>query len=99
MAQALSHFRVVEVGEAIASAHAAKLLADLGADVVKVESPAGDPARRSGPFPGDRVDPEASGLYLYLNCNKRGITLDLEASKDRAVLAALLDRADLLIHS
>ena len=96
---ALSQFRVVEVGEGVASAHAAKLLADLGAEVIKVESPRGDPARRSGPFPGDRVDPETSGLFLYLNANKRGVVLDLESAKERAVLGALLDRADLVLHS
>ena len=76
------------------AAYTAKLLADLGADVVKVEPPQGDHARRLGPFPQGRVDPETSGLFVYLNANKRGIVLDLESSTDRARLARLLDRVD-----
>jgi crotonobetainyl-CoA:carnitine CoA-transferase CaiB-like acyl-CoA transferase len=61
----------------VAAAYATKLMADLGADVIKVEEPQGDPARQRGPFPGGVVDPEKSGLFLYLNTNKRGVTLDL----------------------
>jgi crotonobetainyl-CoA:carnitine CoA-transferase CaiB-like acyl-CoA transferase len=96
--QALSHLRVVEVASGFSAAYAAKLLADLGADVVKVEPPGGDATRREGPFLHDRPDPETSGLHLYLNANKRGIVLDLERGPDRARLAALVDRADLLVH-
>ncbi len=96
---ALAGLRVVEIGTGLAAAHGAKLLADLGADVVKVEPPAGDPVRQSGPFPGGRPDPEASGLFLYLNCNKRGIVLDLDSAGDRGRLGKLLDRADAVIHA
>jgi len=53
-------------------------LADLGADVIKVEPPTGDSARQRGPFPKDIPHPEKSGLFLYLNANKRGITLDMK---------------------
>ncbi len=94
---ALTGLRVVECGSGIASAYAAKLLADLGADVVKVEPPDGDPVRRLGPYPGGRVDPERSGLFLYLNVNKRGIVLDLARDGDRAALDRVLARAELLI--
>jgi len=59
-------------------------MADLGADVVKVEEPGGDRARGRGPFPGGIADPDKSGLFLYLNTNKRGVTLDLrEAAQSR----------------
>ena len=94
---ALSHLRVVEVGNGLAAAYTAKLLADLGADVVKVESPTGDATRALGPFPRNRPDPETSGLYLYLNTNKRGIVLDLDHDGDRRSLDKLLDRADVLV--
>src|SRR6266850_2487955 len=57
---------------------AGKLLGDLGADVVKIEPPAGDPARRRPPFWGDATDPERAIVWLALNTSKRGITLDLE---------------------
>ena len=97
-AAALSHLRLVELGSGLASAYTAKLLADLGADVVKIEPPAGDATRKLGPFPRGQVDPETSGMFLYLNANKRGIVLDLGSAADRARFGKLVDRADLLIH-
>ncbi len=88
--------RVLELGTGVASAYAGKLMADAGADVVKVESPAGDPARRRGPFPGGVPDPERSGMFLALNLNKRGITLDLPWT--RTELDRLLAWADIVVH-
>jgi len=97
-AGALENVRVVEVGTGFAAAYTAKLFADLGADVVKVELPGGDVTRELGPFPGNRPDRETSGLYLYLNANKRGVVLDLAASGDRLAFDKLVDRADILVH-
>src|SRR3954453_22138842 len=62
----LAGLRVVECGQGVSAAYATKMLADVGADVVKVEPPNGDVTRRRGPFPDDRVDIEASGLFTYL---------------------------------
>ena len=90
---------IVECGEGIAAAFAARLLAGLGADVIKVESPGGDLTRRRGPFPDDIPDPENSGLFLYLNANKRGITLDLHTSGGRERMRRLLGCADVLLHN
>ena len=56
----LEGIRVLELGEMVQAAYAAKLMADLGADVLKVETPSGDRARQRGPFPGDEADPEGS---------------------------------------
>ncbi len=95
----LSAIGVVECGQGVAAAFAAKLLADLGADVIKIEPPGGDLTRRRGPYFDDHPDPERSGLFLYLNANKRGAVLDLEQSGGRDLLDALLDRADILIHN
>ena len=95
----LSGVRVLELGELVSAAYAAKLMGDLGADVVKVEEPGGDRARRRGPFPGGNPDPEQSGLFLYLNTNKRGVTLDLRTPDGRAQLERLISDADLLIHN
>jgi CoA:oxalate CoA-transferase len=89
---------VIECGQGIAAAFAAKLMADLGAGVIKVESPRGDSARRRGPFPGDLPDPEKSGLFIYLNANKRGVTIDLEKAEGRALLMGLVGGAGVLIH-
>src|SRR5262245_48028871 len=99
MPGALEHLRVLEVGSGVAAAYAAKLLADLGADVVKVESPrGGDVTRRRGPFAGGTSDPDRSGLFLYLNTNKRGIALDLTHAAARDALHRLAARCDLLVH-
>ena len=68
--------RVLDVGDGVAAAYAAKLLGDHGADVIKVEPLHGDPTRRRGPFPAGTRDPERSGLFLALNVNKRGVTVD-----------------------
>jgi crotonobetainyl-CoA:carnitine CoA-transferase CaiB-like acyl-CoA transferase len=95
----LAGLRVLEVGELVSAAYATKLLADLGADVVKLEAPDGDEARRRGPFPLAVEDPEASGLFLYLNANKRGIAVDLGTAGGRQVLERLAGSSDLLLHN
>lgn len=95
----LAGLRVLEVGEGKALAYAGKLLRDLGADCIKVEPPEGDALRRYGPYPGDRPDPERSGLFVWLNAGKRGIALDLQQRSARATFDALLDSADVLLHS
>ncbi len=91
--------RIVELGSGISAAFAARLLADWGADVIKIEDPGGDAARRAGPFPGDRPHPEHSGLFLYLNFNKRGVTLDASTEDGRNTLKALLADADAVIEN
>jgi benzylsuccinate CoA-transferase BbsE subunit len=78
---------------------AGKLLGDLDADVVKVEPPAGDPARRRGPFWGDVADPDRSLVWLAMNGSKRGITLDLERPRGRELLLELAARADVLLET
>lgn len=95
--QGLEGVKVVELGELVSAAYAGKIMADLGADVVKVEEPGGDPARQRGPFPRGLADPEKSGLFLALNTNKRGITLDLTRHQDR--LAQLVAWADIVVHN
>ncbi|MDA1002720.1 MAG: CoA transferase [Chloroflexi bacterium] len=96
---ALDHLRVVELGDFISAPYAGKLLADLGADVIKVESPAGDGARAHGPFPDDEPHPERSGLFLFLNANKRSVVLDLDTTEGRADFERLVGWADVLLHN
>ena len=99
-ATALEGVRVLDLGRGISAPYCARLLADSGADVVKVEGPPqGDPARRMGPFPGDVPHPEKSGLYLHLNMNKRGVTLDLELPAGAAMLRELVLTADVLVEN
>jgi crotonobetainyl-CoA:carnitine CoA-transferase CaiB-like acyl-CoA transferase len=96
---ALAGLRVVELCRMIAGPYCTKVLADLGAEVVKVEAPpSGDPARRAGPFPHDAPHQERSGLFLYLNTNKLGITLDIETASGRRILRELLRGIDVLVE-
>ena len=96
---ALAGLRVLELGGMVAAPYCGKLLASLGAEVVKVEPPkSGDPSRRRGPFPGDDPHPERSGTFLYLNTGKRGITLDVEDPQGRAMLLQLAANTDVIIH-
>lgn len=98
--QALSDLKVVEYATSVSAPFCAKLMADLGAEVIKIEEPPlGDPARQAGPFPGDEPHPERSGLFLYLNANKRGITLDVATVVGAKILRELIGTADVLIEN
>jgi len=97
--QLLTGLKVVECGNMVSAPYLGKLLADLGAEVVKVEEPGGDPARKRGPFPGDTPHAEKSGLFLYLNANKQGVTLNLRTPRGHALLQSLCANADLVIHN
>ena len=99
MAGALAGLRVVEAGEGKALAYGGKLLRGLGAEVIKVEPPGGDALRAYGPFPGNEPNPEHSGLFIFMNGGKRGTRLDLETAEAREGLTALLEDADVLLHS
>ncbi|HLW70391.1 MAG TPA: CoA transferase [Candidatus Binataceae bacterium] len=100
MPAALSSLKIVEVGEMVSAPYAAKLMADLGAEVIKIERPGiGDGARRRGPFPGGTSHQEKSGLFLYLNANKYGVTLDLARAEGMELLDRLCADADILIHN
>lgn len=93
----LAGVRVLEVGQLVSAPFAAKLLADYGAEVIKVEPPGGDPARRYGPSP---VQPGADGaLFLYLNTNKHSLVLDLTSAAGQERFRRLAAEADLVIEN
>jgi len=71
-----------------------------GAEVIKVEKPgSGDVARAMGPFPEDQPHPEKSGLFLYLNTNKKSITLNLKSAIGVGILKSLVKQADILVEN
>jgi crotonobetainyl-CoA:carnitine CoA-transferase CaiB-like acyl-CoA transferase len=78
---------------------AGKLLGDLGADVVKIEPPEGDPVRRRGPFVGGEAGGERALAWLALNTSKRSLTLDLDRPRGREILLDLVAHADVLIET
>jgi crotonobetainyl-CoA:carnitine CoA-transferase CaiB-like acyl-CoA transferase len=96
--RALEGLTIIEAGTRGAATYGAKMLADLGAEVIKVEPPTGDPDRTLGPFPGNEPHRDKSGTFLYLNTNKLGVTLDLATDRGRDTLAKLAAKADALIH-
>jgi crotonobetainyl-CoA:carnitine CoA-transferase CaiB-like acyl-CoA transferase len=95
---ALKGIRVLELAnERIA--FAGKLLADMGADVILIEPPGGDPARRYPPFLDDQPGPDRSLWWWHYHTSKRGVVLDLDRPEDRARFRTLVASADLLLES
>ncbi|MBI2171170.1 MAG: CoA transferase [Chloroflexi bacterium] len=98
--QALTGMRVIDLTQYIEGPVCTKRLADYGADVIKIEPPGtGDGARNMGPFYHDEPHPEKSGLFLYLNTNKRGITLNLENTLGKETFLELVKKADVVVES
>lgn len=97
---ALDDLVVLDLTHYIAGPFCTKLLADYGATVIKIERPdGGDPARRLPPFFQDDPSLEKSGVFLYLNTNKKGITLNLKTETGRALFRQLVRRADIVVES
>jgi CoA:oxalate CoA-transferase len=100
MKRPFSSLKVIEYGENISAPYCAKLMAGLGAEVIKVENTAGgDKARINGPFPEDEPNIEKSGLFLSLNANKIGITLNLKKKKGQEIFKRLIETADVFIEN
>jgi crotonobetainyl-CoA:carnitine CoA-transferase CaiB-like acyl-CoA transferase len=95
---ALDDVRVLDLAGEIGQ-YCTKLLADLGADVIKIEPPGGDPVRRLPPFYRDEPGPDTSLYWLNLNTNKRSITLDIENAEDRTVFEKLVVSADVVVET
>jgi crotonobetainyl-CoA:carnitine CoA-transferase CaiB-like acyl-CoA transferase len=96
--QAFSKLTVLDCTQRIAGPYCTKLLADFGAEVIKIEPPEGDFARQMGPFPGDEAHPERSGTFFYLNTNKKSVTLNLDTVDGVAILKELVKGADALVE-
>ena len=97
--RALEGVKVLDLTHHIAGPYCTKLLADFGAEVVKIERPGGDPARRMAPFHLDEADPEKSLLFAYLNTNKQSVTLNLKSEKGVQVLKTLVEESDVLVEN
>ena len=94
----LKGYRVLDLTDEKGSV-CGKILGDLGADVIKVEKPGGDPARRIGPFFHNISDPEKSLHWCSFNSSKRGITLNLRDPEGREIFKKLSDKTDIIIES
>ena len=97
---ALAGLKIVELSERVAGPFCTKVMADMGAEVVKIEQPGiGDVARTRGPFPGDDPHPDRSALFLYLNTNKIGISLDITKPEGVGLFRDLIKEADILVET
>jgi crotonobetainyl-CoA:carnitine CoA-transferase CaiB-like acyl-CoA transferase len=97
---ALSGLTIVELSERVAGPFCTKVMADLGAEVIKIEKPeVGDVARRRGPFLNDEPHPDRSALFLYLNTNKYGVTLDVSKPEGASLFRELLRNVDILVET
>lgn len=97
---ALDGVRVLDLTHHVAGPYCTKLLADFGADVIKIERPpAGDPARRSGPFFHDVPDPEGSALFLHLNTNKQSLTLNLKSAEGQRIVRRLVLQVQIVVEN
>jgi crotonobetainyl-CoA:carnitine CoA-transferase CaiB-like acyl-CoA transferase len=95
----LEGIRVIDASRVLAGPFATMLLADLGADVIKVEPPGGDETRAWGPPWWGNPEERRSAYFASVNRNKRSIVLDLKTDADRATLDRLLAAGDLLVHN
>lgn len=96
----LAGIKVIDLSNRISGPYCTKLLAAFGAEVIKVEKPGeGDEARKMGPFPEDKPHPEKSGLFLYLNTRKKGITLDLNTKTGVNLFKEMAKDADVVIEN
>jgi crotonobetainyl-CoA:carnitine CoA-transferase CaiB-like acyl-CoA transferase len=95
----LTGVRVLDVTQALAGPYCTMWLADLGADVIKVEPPDGDRSRGAPPFTADDTDRAYGGYFASVNRGKRSIVLDLKAAEDRDVFLQLADTADALVEN
>ena len=99
MADTLQNITVLDLSTGVSGPFMTKFLADQGAQVIKVEPPEGDPARRMAPFLDEGNRAESSAHFLFLNTNKKSITLDLESDGGQAVLQKLVAEADLCVEN
>lgn len=97
-AQPLAGYRILDLTDET-GAYCGKLLADLGADVIKIEPVKGDRLRFKEPFWGDTPDPNGSLKFWYMNANKRGLALDIEDPDGRGIFLELTSTADVIVES
>src|ERR1700680_2391884 len=96
---ALSGLRVVDLTQMLAGPFCTQILADHGAEVIKVEALSGDGTRITGPFRGDDTLRELGGYFQSVNRNKRSIAIDLKSAKGHEIVRKLIDSADIVVEN
>ncbi|MEL0082543.1 MAG: CoA transferase [Gammaproteobacteria bacterium] len=96
---ALQGLRVIDLTQVLAGPFCTMMLADHGAEVIKVEPPSGDSARAFPPFPEGELEHPFGGYFQSINRNKKSVVLDLKTESGRAHLHALVESADVLVEN
>jgi len=97
---ALNNLKVIDLSVGYAGSYCTKILRDLGATVIKVESPeTGDVTRQYGPFLNDEPNIETSAPFLYLNAGKKSVTLDVYDPKAVEIIKGLVSTSDIIVES
>ena len=95
----LDGFRVIDLSTLFTGPYCTRMLSDYGAEAIKVEPPTGDPSRAQGPFKDDIPDPEKSAPFLFLNTNKKSITINLETKKGQEMVRDLVKDAAMVVEN
>lgn len=95
----LDDIRIVDLTHRTIGPFSTRVLADYGAEVIKIERPGGDPARQLPPFPDDEPHPERSGTFLALNTGKRSVVLDLKHTRGRELVLELVRTAQVVVEN
>tara|TARA_B100000029_G_scaffold177543_1_gene174911 strand:- start:17038 stop:18243 length:1206 start_codon:yes stop_codon:yes gene_type:complete len=97
--QPLKGIKVLDLGHYIAGPYCGKLMADMGAEVIKIEPPSGEPGRRLAPFIQDKPSLDSSLPFFYLNSNKKGITINLKTDNGISILKDFIKKTDVIIEN
>ncbi len=97
--EAFSSIQVIDCTQGISGPYCTKLLADFGAEVIKIEPKEGDYTRQIGPFLHDKPDLEGSGTFFYLNTNKKSVTLNPNTPQGSTIFKNLVKNANVLVES
>ena len=96
---ALDDIKILDISQGISGSYCSKLLADFGAEVIKVEPLGGEQLRTMGPFFDDDPNPEKSLIHIVLNNNKKGITLNLETTSGARMFKKLVAQVDVVVEN
>lgn len=101
MAKALEGITVVDLSHVLAAPFCTMILADLGANVIKVEPPGGDDSRAYGPFVAEKGDSgkTQSGYFISINRNKRSTCIDLKTEAGKDILREMITKADVVVEN
>ena len=95
----LSGLKVLDLSRMLSGPYCTMMLADHGAEVIKIESPTGDTSRKTGPFKPEDLEKKWSGYFVSLNRNKKSVVIDLKSKDGKKKFLSLVEKADVLVEN